>query len=76
MGDRFHCNSFYERWEGFCAALREEGLESDPRLCILARDGSQYADPDWTIARLKEMPHLPDAFLCANDYHAVKLIQA
>lgn len=76
VGDRLHCNSFCERWNGFCTALRDAGLEPDPRLCILEKDGSQYADPDWTLARLKEMPRLPDAFLCANDFHAVKLIQA
>ena len=76
VGDRLHCNSFCERWNGFCTALRDAGLEPDPRLCIMEKDGSQYADPDWTLARLKEMPRLPDAFLCANDFHAVKLIQA
>ena len=76
VGDRLHCCSFRERWDGFCAALRDAGLEPDPRLCILEKDGSQYADPEWTLARLREMPRLPDAFLCANDYHAVKLIQA
>ncbi|MBR4192901.1 MAG: LacI family DNA-binding transcriptional regulator [Oscillospiraceae bacterium] len=76
VGDRFHCNSFCERWNGFYTALRDAGLEPDLRLCIMEKDGSQYADPDWTLARLKEMPRLPDAFLCANDFHAVKLIQA
>ena len=76
VGDRLHCNSFCERWNGFCTALQDAGLEPDPRLCIMEKDSSQYADPDWTLARLKEMPRLPDAFLCANDFHAVKLIQA
>lgn len=76
VGDPLHCNSFHERWGGFCAALRDAGLQPDPRLCIQARDGSQYADLDWTLAQLKAMPRLPDAFVCANDYHAVKLMQA
>ena len=76
VGDVLHCNSFHERWLGFCAALRDAGLDPDPRLCIQAEDGSQYADPNWTLAQLKAMPVLPDAFVCANDYHAVKLMQA
>ena len=76
VGDMLHCNSFHERWGGFCAALRDAGLQPEPALCILARDGSHYADPDWTEAQLARMPRLPDAFVCANDYHAVKLMQA
>ncbi len=76
VGDILHCNSFRERWNGFCEALREAGLEPDPRLCILARDGSCYADPDWMAERLREMPQIPEAFVCANDYLAIKLMQA
>ena len=76
VGDVLPCNSFHERWGGFCAALRDAGLQPDLRFCIQAKDGSQYADPDWTLAQLKAMPGLPDAFVCANDYHAIKLMQA
>ena len=75
VGDIDHCNSFHERWGGFCAALRDAGLQVNPRYCILARDGAQYADPDWTQAQLEAMPELPEAFVCANDYHAIKLLQ-
>ena len=76
VGDILHCSSFHERWEGFCTALQDAGMEPDRRFCILARDGSHYANPEWTIAQLEQMPAIPDAFVCANDYHAVKLIQA
>lgn len=76
VGDISHCNSFYERWEGFCSALAAADLNLDRDNCILAQDGSQYADLDWTVNELRKMPHLPDAFVCANDYHAVKLMRA
>ena len=74
VGDIRHCNSFYERWEGFCRAMQGAGLTVDRDFCILAPDGSQYADLNWTVSQLKKMPLIPDAFVCANDYHAVKLI--
>lgn len=76
VGDIQHCNSFHERWEGFCLAMQEAGLVPCPDQCILAPDGPRYADIEWTIAQLKKMPQLPCGFYCANDYHAIKLILA
>lgn len=76
IGDIHHCNSFYERWGGFCKALRSAGMEADLRLCIHDKDGIQYADINWMVKKLKEMPFLPDAFVCANDFLALKLIFA
>ena len=76
VGDKSHCESFYERWYGYCAALKESGLPQDDRICILAPDDSPYNDPDWLISQLKQMPALPDAFICANDYLAIHMISA
>ena len=76
VGDIYHCDSFYERWYGYCKGLRDAGLSQDDRLCILAPDDSPYGDPDWLISQLDQMPALPDAFVCANDYLAIHLISA
>lgn len=76
VGDIQHCNSFHERWEGFREAVQEAGLTLDPAQSILAPDGLQYGDPDWTVAQLKKMPVIPRAFYCANDYHAINIIMA
>ena len=76
VGDVLHCNSFHERWGGFCAALRDAGIPVDRDVCILHPDGGEYADIDWTVAQLQQMPRLPEGFVCANDYHAVKLMLA
>jgi LacI family transcriptional regulator len=44
VGDIEHCNSFYERWVGFCAALGTAGITVDRSLCILADDSEPYGD--------------------------------
>lgn len=76
VGDIEHCNSFYERWLGFCSALAEAGLPVDRNLCILKEDSVLYGDVDWLLDQLEELPEMPDAFACANDYLAIHLIAA
>ena len=44
VGDIEHCNSFYERWIGFCEALNAAGLPLNRDVCILAEDGDLYGD--------------------------------
>ncbi|MDE7243146.1 MAG: substrate-binding domain-containing protein, partial [Oscillospiraceae bacterium] len=45
------------------------------RLCILEPDNSPYVNPAWLMERVDAMPSLPDAFICANDFLAVPLMQ-
>lgn len=76
VGDRSHCNSFYERWVGCCSALREAGLPVREDLSILAEDGEYYGDPAWLLRQLEALPEIPDGFACANDYLALHLMTA
>ena len=76
VGDIEHCNSFYERWLGFCAALGEAGIPLDRNLCILEEDSDLYGYTDWLLEQLAAMPYMPDAFACANDYLAIQLMTA
>ena len=76
VGDIEHCNSFFERWQGFRIALKEAGLPIDRDLCILEKDSDLYGDTDWLLERLAGMPTMPDAFACANDYLAVHMMMA
>ena len=71
VGDVEHCNSFHERWTGFCLALCGAGLPLERELCILDSDDAPYGDPEWLLSRLQKMPVMPDAFVCANDYLAL-----
>ncbi len=76
VGDRLHCNSFYERWFGYQIALRGSGLQTDERFCILDEDSERYGDADWLLEKLNAMPGIPDGFVCANDYLALRLMTA
>ena len=76
VGDYEHCNSFYERWMGYCMALAEAELPVDRGLCILDEDSESYGDTEWLLKKLSAMPRLPEAFACANDYLAIHLMTA
>lgn len=76
VGDKEHCGSFFQRWVGFRLGLEESGLPLDESLCILDPDASPYDNPDWMINRIRKLPCLPDAFVCANDYIAIHLMAA
>ena len=76
VGDKEHCGSFYERWFGYRMGLEQAEIVVDESICILAPDASPYNNPDWLIERMNRMPFLPDAFVCANDYLAIHLMNA
>ncbi len=76
VGDRYHCQSFYERWCGFAAAMAHNGLPSLPSMSILAEDASPYEDALWLSSAIKALPQMPQAFCCANDFQAINVFRA
>lgn len=76
VGDRFHCHSFYERWQTYCTVLTDHNIPVLANLSILDSDLSPYDDTAWMSRRIRELPSLPDAFFCANDYLAISVLKA
>lgn len=76
IGDRFHCQSFYERWETYCAVMADYSVTINFDNSILDSDSSPYGDVTWLSQRIKRLPALPDAFFCANDYLAICTLKA
>ncbi len=76
VGDINHCSSFRERWNGYRAALGDANLQLDRNVCILADDSEPYGEVDWMLEKLNAMPHLPEGFVCANDFIAIRMMQA
>lgn len=76
VGDYNHCSSFLERWNGFKAALGNAGYPVDPDTCITEDDSNPYGEVDWITSQLDRMPYIPDGFVCANDFIAIRVIRA
>lgn len=76
VGDRFHCHSFFERWQAYCTVLADHDIFLSNNNNILDSDSNPYDDVEWLSRRIRELPSLPDAFFCANDYLAVCMLKA
>lgn len=75
VGDYRHCKSFNERWVGYNRALIESGIPFDLSCCIVGQDKDFFDPMNWMNRQFKGMAHKPSAFICANDFVAVNLIQ-
>lgn len=76
VGDKGHCDSFFQRWAGYYTALYEKHIAFDPGVCILDSDSDDYGSVDFYLEKLGAMPRIPDAFVCANDHIAIHLMAA
>lgn len=76
VGAYNHCQSFYERWCAYCQVLTDSNISINKDNCILDDDSNPYSDERWLGNRIKQLPALPDAFFCANDYLAVCTLKA
>ena len=71
FGDYTHCQSFYERHAAFRFAMLMAGVPVDERYCFRC---NRIEGP--TVEALDNLEHLPDVFLCANDFVAGDLMRA
>ena len=72
-GNRRHCRSFFERWQGFTDAMAENSLTP----CTTQfTDTNVFAEAALLDETLKRTLKLPEAFICANDFIAIDLIRA
>lgn len=76
VGDMNHCSSFRERWNGFKKALDDAELPLNKDICITEDDSEPYGEVDWIISKISAMPFVPDGFVCANDFHAIRVMKA
>jgi DNA-binding LacI/PurR family transcriptional regulator len=68
--------NFFERWNGFCKAMRDNHLKIDEGRCV-CYDSSmtmQYRNCDEIEAYIAKMERLPSAFICGGDHIAVALL--
>ena len=70
IGNRRHCQSFFERYAAFRCAMLMAGLPVDERHCVYSNEREEIQKG------LQGMKELPDVFLCANDFIAMDVIHA
>jgi LacI family transcriptional regulator len=76
VGDYLHCHSFYERWCGYRHAMQDSSINNFNEYSILENDNLPYYNPELLASKIKALPCLPEAFVCANDYIAIDVIRA
>jgi LacI family transcriptional regulator len=76
VGDIYHCESFYERWKGYYSALLDSKIPFNTNNSIIENDKEPYGNPEWLGNKITQIPVLPQAFICANDFIAINVIKA
>ncbi len=80
IGKHLHCQSFFERYTAYRQALYLSGLPCPDAYCITGnppegRDPDSAAYQDYLTECLQKLKHMPDVFLCANDFVAIDAMQ-
>ncbi len=80
VGEYLHCQSFFERYMGYQAAMLLSGLSPMREYCILGNkqgvknpDSTEYQE--YLTEQLNTMSRLPQVFICANDFVAIDFLQ-
>ncbi|WP_143826226.1 LacI family DNA-binding transcriptional regulator [Scatolibacter rhodanostii] len=66
IGDITYCQSVYERWKGFEAAMKAHHLPIDKKMCLCGPTEFHYYY-DREMLDVLENFTLPEALVCAND---------
>ena len=72
-GEYRHCRSFFERYQWFTEALSKNNLS--PCTAQFA-DNDVFADASALDETIRRVFPLPEVFVCANDFTAIRLIHA
>ena len=67
IGNYHHCQSFYERYLAFRAAMMLHGLPAEEKDIY----STESDNPDEIARLLEEADDFPELFICANDFVAV-----
>lgn len=79
IGDTSYCKSIEERWRGFVRAHNQAGIPIHSQYCFVSKkQGHFYFDREVEATiegLLQDKQPLPQAFVCANDAIAYKVIK-
>ena len=75
IGDITYSKSIHDRWRGFKAALQDNNIEIDKRFCLTKGPVNHFYESDEVERLLDTVDELPEAFICANDVIAYRVIK-
>jgi len=80
IGEYMHCQSFYERYMAYRNAMYLMGLPCPDEYCITGnkegiRNPSSEDYLEYLGERFQKFSHMPEVFLCANDFVALDALQ-
>ena len=80
IGQYMHCQSFFERYIAYRDAMYLCGLSCEEEYCIIKnkeclRHPSSSDYRAYLKDHIKNLEHLPDVFICANDFIAFDVMQ-
>ncbi|MGB8454322.1 MAG: LacI family DNA-binding transcriptional regulator [Anaerocolumna sp.] len=67
LGDTSYCRTIKERYEGYLSALNSHGIQPEDPFVINQHAEHKYYRQEEIAAVLENLPHMPEAFVCAND---------
>ncbi|MDE6939140.1 MAG: substrate-binding domain-containing protein, partial [Lachnospiraceae bacterium] len=81
IGEYMHCQSFFERYMAYRNAMHLAGLSCPDEYCIAGnKEGmhnlSSEDYQEYLAECFRKVSHLPEVFLCANDFVALDALQA
>lgn len=81
IGEYMHCQSFFERYIAYRNAMYLMGLPCPDEYCIIwnkegIRHPSSEEYQEYLEKSFQKYSHLPEVFICANDFVALDVLQA
>lgn len=70
VGNYCHCQSFFERYAAFRAAMLMNGAPVNEAQCVKSNEREAI------LKQIRDMGELPEVFLCANDFVALHVLEA
>lgn len=80
IGEYLHCQSFFERYTAYRNAMYMAELPCPDEYCIIRnkegiRTPSSEDYQEYLSESFRKLSHLPEVFLCANDFVALDALQ-
>lgn len=80
IGEYLHCQSFFERYIAYRNAMYMAELPCPDEYCIIRnkegiRSPSSEDYQEYLLESFRKLSHLPEVFLCANDFVALDALQ-